>query len=242
MALLSGILTAAIVGVHVFGHQLHALDRIPRSRWLSFAGGASVAYVFLHLLPELASHQTLAEDRDALAESLLEVPIYIIALFGLLIFYGLERAARQYSHAHSTEADAATRNGVFWLHVATFAAYNALVGVLLATFSEGVPSMILFALAIGLHFLVNDYGLRHDHRDIYHNRGRWILAGAIAVGWIVGMIQPPGELIIGVLFSFLAGGIVMNTLKEELPEDRKSRFWAFALGVLAYGALLVIVA
>lgn len=32
----------------------------------------------------------------------------------------------------------------------------------------------------------------------------------------------------------------MNVLKEELPEERQSRFWAFALGAAAYAALLLI--
>ena len=41
------------------------------------------------------------------------------------------------------------------------------------------------------------------------------------------------------LFAFLAGGIVLNVLKEELPRERKSRFWAFALGTVAYAALLL---
>ncbi len=41
------------------------------------------------------------------------------------------------------------------------------------------------------------------------------------------------------MFAFLAGGVVLNVLKEELPEDRKSRFSAFAVGSAAYAALLL---
>jgi hypothetical protein len=32
---------------------------------------------------------------------------------------------------------------------------------------------------------------------------------------------------------------VLNVLKEELPEERQSRFLPFALGVVTYAALLV---
>jgi hypothetical protein len=42
------------------------------------------------------------------------------------------------------------------------------------------------------------------------------------------------------LFAFLAGGVVLNVLKEELPEERESRFWAFALGAASYTALLLV--
>ena len=41
------------------------------------------------------------------------------------------------------------------------------------------------------------------------------------------------------LFAFQAGGVVMNVLKEELPEERESRFWAFALGAALYSAVLL---
>lgn len=44
---------------------------------------------------------------------------------------------------------------------------------------------------------------------------------------------------IAVLFAFLAGGVILNVLKEELPEERKSCFWAFAVGVGAYTLLLL---
>ena len=41
------------------------------------------------------------------------------------------------------------------------------------------------------------------------------------------------------LTAFLAGGVVMNVLKEELPEERESRAWAFALGTALYTMLLL---
>lgn len=40
--------------------------------------------------------------------------------------------------------------------------------------------------------------------------------------------------------AFIAGGIILNVLKEELPPARESRYWTFALGATAYGTLLVI--
>lgn len=48
---------AVLVAVHLFSHRLRFLDGTPRSIWLSLAGGVSVAYVFVHLLPELSEGQ-----------------------------------------------------------------------------------------------------------------------------------------------------------------------------------------
>jgi len=42
------------------------------------------------------------------------------------------------------------------------------------------------------------------------------------------------------LVAFLAGSVVLNVLKEELPEYRESQVWAFAMGCAGYTALLLI--
>ena len=46
---------------------------------------------------------------------------------------------------------------------------------------------------------------------------------------------------IAVTRGFLAGGVVMNVMREELPKERKARFYPFAAGAVLYGALLVVV-
>ena len=62
MVLLPGFLAASLGGIHLFGAKLRFLDETPRSRWLSAAGGVSVAYVFVHVLPELAEGQRSVAD------------------------------------------------------------------------------------------------------------------------------------------------------------------------------------
>ena len=47
------------------------------------------------------------------------------------------------------------------------------------------------------------------------------------------------EVLLAVLFAFLAGGVIMSFLKEELPEERESSFCAFALGATLYAVLLL---
>jgi len=34
--------------------------------------------------------------------------------------------------------------------------------------------------------------------------------------------------------------VIMNVLKEELPEERESRFFAFALGAALYSVVLLV--
>ena len=233
------LLAAALAVVHLCGGALRFLDAVPRSRWLSFAGGISVAYVFAHLLPQVAEgQQALAEAGlgGALVE---EGHAWLLALFGLVAFYGLERAAKT-SH---DEADAdRTEAEVFWLHMASYGLYNMVIGYLLsAGEGGGERGLFLFWLAMALHFLVNDAGLRAHHKARYTSVGRWVLAGAVVVGAGLGQTVEVHAAVIAGLVAVLAGGVMLNVLKEELPEERESRFWPFALGAAGYAALLMVV-
>ncbi len=239
---LTALLAAGLAAIHLYSGRMRFLDVLPRSRWLSAAGGISVAYVFVHLLPDLAEEQETIREAAGESFNYLEYHVYLVALIGLAAFYGLERSAKTSRRRTRTAGDEdSTEAGVFWVHAASFTVYNALIGYLLLHREEpGVWSLILFAFAMGVHFVVNDYGLRRDHKGTYDRIGRWVLAAGILVGWVVGLFFEVSEAAIAVLFGFLAGGVIMNVLKEELPEDRESRFWAFALGAAAYAVILLV--
>ena len=241
---LSFLVALVFAAVHVFGYKLTFLREVPRSGWLSAAGGVSTAYVFVHLLPELAEYQrsfneTLGEGAGILGS--IEAHSYLIALAGLAAFYGLERMAKS-SAGREGAAGGERRpsSAVFWIHLGSFAAYNLLIGYLLLH-REGTDlhGLLIYAVAMALHFVVNDHGLRTDHGRTYDDAGRWILAAAPVLGWLLGLATEVPPLLVASLFAFLAGGVVLNVLKEELPEERQSRFSAFAAGAAAYAALLL---
>lgn len=238
---LSGLAAIALAITHLFAKNLRWLQVIPRSRWLSFGSGVSVAYVFVHILPELSERQAAIQTELNSQLLFLEHHTYLIALVGVTLFYGLERLAKQSRRENQAagEGDVADQY-VFWLHMVSFTVYNALIGyLLLHRESQNWISLLIFAVAMGLHFLVNDYGLRQDHKKSYDRFGRWILAIAIVVGWVIGSGTEIPSVAIAILFAFLAGAVVLNVLKEELPEERESRFSAFALGAVSYTALLL---
>lgn len=217
-----------LAAVHGASSRLRFVHAVPRSRWLSAASGVSVAYVFLHLLPSLA---TRSERLELPID--LEVPAFAIAFAGVIVFYGLTRAAK--GAREGTEQG--TSRGVFLLHLILFALYNAVIGYVLR--AEERESLLLFTIAMALHFSVVDYGLEEDHREPYRRYGRWILVAAIVAGWGASFAGELPRRVIDALIAFLAGGIVLNVLKEELPEERESRFGAFATGAIAYAVLLV---
>ena len=213
------------VALHLVAGKLTFLDRTPRSRSLSVAGGISVAYVFLHVFPELRHY---ARSHDWAHELLVEG----LALVGLVAFYSLERVVVSDRRRPSISP------GVFWLHLGAFALYNLFVGAVWAREeSESLRELLLAGFALGVHFLVNDHGLSEHHGERYRRVGRFILAGSASAGWAVGYFAPVPERILAGLFAFLAGGVILNVLKEELPEERESRFGAFVAGAALYGGI-----
>lgn len=239
--LLTGAIAIAFALIHLYGCRLRFLDKTPRSRWLSLSSGVSVSYVFVHILPELSEAQHELQSSVA-AVAFIEHHVYVMALLGMVIFYGLERIAKQSRQKNISEGEGdITEPGVFWLHMISFTLYNLLVGYLLQhRESPGVVNLVLYAIALGTHFLVNDYSLRGNHKGLYHKLGRWILAAAIIVGWATGLRYEVSEAALAVLFALLAGSIILNVLKEELPEERKSRYWTFALGTGVYTTVLLL--
>lgn len=146
---------AVWVLIHLFADRLKFLDVIPRSRWLSVAGGISIGYLLLH--------------REV----------------------------------------------------------------------TGLDSLIVYAVAMGLHYLVVDYGLRDHYKDLYRHRGRWVISGALMLGYVLALKLSLHERLIAILFSFLAGATIINVVKEELPSARKASWWAFPLGAVAFSLLLL---
>ncbi|WP_232701822.1 hypothetical protein [Halobacterium wangiae] len=243
------LLAGGLAAVHLLAGRLRFLQAIPRSRTLSLAGGASVAYVFVHLLPEVTERQAELAEGGETATALVAVDehvLFLVALVGFATFYGLERlAVRSKSEvdrrAVAGERETQTPQDVFWVHISSFAVYNALVGYLLVHREEsGTAALLLYFVAMALHFVVNDYGLRDHHQEAYTHRGRWILAGAVFSGLAVGLAVDVRDVVLGLLLAFLAGGVVLNVIKEELPEERESSFGAFVAGVAGYTVVLLL--
>lgn len=237
---LSAAFAIGLASIHVLAGKLRFLAVAPRSRWLSGASGVSVAYIFVHILPELAESQAVV-GKAAAGVRYIEHHVYLIALGGMITFYGLERLAMT-SRAGQSEGphSGATSPGVFWVHAVSFALYNGLIGYLLLHREErGILSLTTFFVAMATHFFVNDFGLRQHHKHRYEARGRWILAASVVAGCILGAAGEIRGVALAAFFAFLAGGVVLNVLKEELPEERESTFWAFALGALIYAGILL---
>lgn len=231
-----------LASVHLFSQQLRLLQGVPRRHLLSTVGGMAVAFVILRLLPAISQHQeTLQKATGNGFLGSLKNHAYIVVLLSFIVFYGLDRLAKRSRHnrKEAGKMDRASHT-VFWLHIATFTLMNVLIGYFLLHRADGpLQHLLLFFTAMLFKFIINDHGLHEDHKDLYDDTGRWILAVAVLLGWGANYLVQVPAVGPALIQAFIAGGVLLNVLKEQLPEARQSRYRDFVLGALAYGALLV---
>ncbi len=114
---------------------------------------------------------------------------------------------------------------VFWLHLGSFLVYNALITYTLPlNYRTNVPFAVLFTVAMGLHFVLSDRGLEeHYGKQFDRWPPRLLLAGALLLGWLLAtLLAPTSSVTVSLLTAFLAGSILLNVFKEEIPSTRRS--------------------
>jgi hypothetical protein len=230
--------TAVLMALHLLAPRIRRLPLVPEHRTASFAGGIAVSYVFLHLLPELAEGNTRLREafgEETAPSPVVELGVFLVALTGFILFYGLERAAER-SRARRDDSGA-----VFWVHLGSFALYNAVITYTLpSTYRTGVVFAVLFTVAMALHFVLSDRGLEEHYGRRFDRRlPRLLLAGALLLGWLLAVLAAPTRAVtVAVLTAFLAGSVLLNVFKEEVPDARRSSFAWFLAGAAIYAALL----
>jgi len=246
--------TLVLAGLHLAAPRIRKLPFVPERATGSFAGGLAVAYVFLHLLPEIAAgNEAIGEALSDVIEPtpLMELGIFLVALAGFTVFYALERLAARTAPrvlVPAGQGDAEPERGsssavVYGTHLGSFLVYNALITYTMALrLRTGILFAVLFTVAMGLHFVLTDRGLEEHYPDRFGRGGRMALGVALVVGWAADAVfAPTSALLVALLTALLGGSILLNVFKEEVPSDRRSSFPWFLTGLVVYAALLALV-
>jgi hypothetical protein len=238
--------------IFLFGWRLHR-SRTPRAV-LSFGAGATASYVFVRMLPELnEAAEAFVDETVGQGLPAPELRVFTAALIGFVVFYGLENLV---AWSREQEGDAPARGAgrsterasrewsdpVFLMHVGGFALYAWIVCYLMVRGITETPlPILLYAVAMGLHFFGVDHSLQREHGAAYMRVGRFVLAAAALGGWGVAMVTelPRTWIITGL--GLISGGVVMNSMVMELPHEKDGRFWPFVAGAVAYTLLLLLV-
>lgn len=236
--------TLGFVLVHLFTHYVKFLNNPQKNVLMSLVSGGSIAYVFLHLVPELAHYEEVVEKAHLpyLFEHLTYFA-YLLSLFGIALFYGIDKLNDQSQTKNEDEKNLTRpQKRIFFLHIAAFALYNGLIGYLLSYLSgDNLAAYAIYFIVFSFHFITNNRILHLTHEDLYTTIGRWVLAIAVFSGWLINELTNASELTIALLSSFLTGGIILNIMNDELPEQKKSSFIAFAAGLIVIASLLQLI-
>lgn len=194
---------------------------VPRKWWLSFSGGVAVAYVYIHLIPELHKITDIAGSSIT----------FSIALLGTIVYFGAAKFVKKSKNNSSSRL-------AFITQMATLVPYFFILGYFLERL-ETLTALGSYTIAIGIHLIGFSYDLKEDHKEKYTHWTAGILAVVLIAGTIASYLYKFDELILNLLLAFLTGGILLNSIKEEIPPENQSRFWAFAAGASIVGILLL---
>lgn len=217
-----------LAAVHLFANQTRVLGWVWHGRFLSFAAGISFAYVFVGLLPALEKGHPALKTVFEHVIPYFDRHAYVIALFGVLFYYGLH-----------TRAESETRRQ-FWLGLSGYLLFNFFLGATLSDSNDPeIQPLILFTFAMGMHYFVRDHSASENDPVLYGRRARWCLVGALFAGYLVGYLTHIPDAVVAIVVSFVSGGVLLNALRYELPKREEVGYLYFVVGALFYTVVLM---
>jgi hypothetical protein len=234
----TGIAALLFAAMFLFGRNIHPLraflrdDRVA----ISFGAGMSVAYVFVHVMPEL--HDVRVSFAEGMGTPLpfQGMLVYYFALVGFLLFFLMDQLRERMAHSSGESAASLA----FRLEIGGFSAYVGMMGyVLLRNLGETHTSTAFFAATIAIHFLALDHSLAMSHADPYRRVGRFVLAGSVVLGWLLGVALPLPAPVVALLVAFVSGAVVVNATIMEIHGEKGGHLLPFAAGGLIYGLILI---
>lgn len=217
-----------LAAIHLFANRVRISEWVWKGNFLSFAAGISFAYVFVDLLPQLEKGQSVLKRSFADVLPYLDRHTYVIALAGVLFYYGL--------HARSTTGS--DRN--FWVSLGGYLLFNFFVG---ASLSDGnnpeIQPLLLFTVAMGMHYFIVDHNTNEKNISLYNQKGRWFLAVALFLGYIVGYLASIPDTVVAIAVSFISGGVLLNVFRYELPKREQIGYYFFLTGSLIFTLIIL---
>lgn len=234
-----GILIAIVFTLIHFSSEKFRVKFFTVRQFTSFVGGISIAYVFFHLIPIAREHEEQVKETLNLSADSASHVLYGSMLVGLVIVYILEQLLEN-TASGLKNGDKYPNIGIFWAHLGTYSLYNLVTGILLSGERfEADMTAVIYLVAIGFHFLTNDWVLREHFNEEFQHHGRYLLGASILVGLGIGLVIPLTRIVTALLEASIAGGLILNTIKDELPTFKKDGVSSFVLGVIIYSGLLI---
>lgn len=175
---------------------------------LSAGAGISIAYVVVHVLPELAQGAEIVRRSANGTLPYAEVQVYVLVLVGIIGTL-LLRSIQLGLHGMTLHPR---------IRLVQPALSALIVGYLLAVRDDPeVRPLLIFAIAIGLHITINAHGLV---TKLGSPLGGVALAATIAIGFGLGSTWEAPAVVVAGFVALLAGGVMTRTIRELVDQER----------------------
>ena len=233
--LIAIVLAASLAAAHLSASKVAGLKERTQDTLASLGGGVAVAYVFVHLMPELATGGKELSDANVVSFAptpVAEALLFLVALVGLVLFFVLDVRAEE-GRVSSVSA--------YRIHLVSFAIISGLYAYTMPSLvSTGWDYAVLLTTVLFAHILLADRALARAHPHQFKYETRWVGIAAIVIGLAAAYFLPPAsDLVLAVATAFLGGGLLMTTFREELPSASRARLPWFLLGTAVMTALLL---
>lgn len=215
--------------VHLKGSSPRLTQSFFHGKFLSIGGGIAIAYVFIDLLPKLSESDILVRRFLSGIFPYFERHVYILALCGFMLFFLVDRSK-----------NITWVNASYWLSLVSYTLFNFFIGYAIGFQNDpDIQPLALFTVAMALHFFTNDYTLNRENPGIHKSFGRWVLIAALLSGLFVSEHWTISPAAIALVNAFIAGGVIMNVTRHELPEDNPNSALAFIFGAVLYTLVIL---
>ena len=226
----SSFLVSGLIFAHWFSSRVAKLSPKTQKTLASIGGGVAIAYVFIHIMPELAiGGRELSKEiymEEFIVSPLIESYLFFISLIGLVVFFSLDIIA--------SSGQASTKTN-FKLHVLAFALINYLYAYTLPSLvTTGWDYALLFTIVLAAHIILSDRTLARSHPKLFRQKVRWVFISSTGLGLAHAyLFHPISDLSLAIATAFLGGGVLMTVFREEIPEASSIQLPWFIFGVFS---------
>lgn len=222
--------------------------------WISIFSGISVSYVFLLLLPDIIKQKNIIEYGTYSSSFFFSEKLFVvIILFGFTLFSCLESVVKHHRTRKTVnilddpvvpdveELLPCDKNWIFLLHLTSYFFYTFGISYLLLKKLElfGQLDMWFFWFAMEAHYIIDDISLHDNFGKKYDTFGRWFLMVSTLLGWLVSYFTSLSKIIVFLVSSFIAGGTIINVIKEELPSETRGAIPLFLVSIVIFSVIII---
>lgn len=200
---------------------------------VSFAAGALLGDVFIHLIPELADKQQIT----------LETSVYI--LLAIIAFFIMEKYVHWHHHHGITDEDQTAHHLVF-ANLFGDGVHNLIDGMIIGgAYLLDIKLGIATTVAVILHEIPQEFGDfgvliyagLSKGKALFYN---FISALTALLGLGIALLVPASEKLPAIMASIAVGSFIYIAAADLIPEThkQKEKFWA-SLGSFMFGIVIM---